>query len=82
MTGLMVRGAALISSTLSVMFFAVVSLAMARNLDVECSCFGDLLVTPRAGPATLTIDLGLLAISLYVLFGHCEKDRTDPGAQD
>lgn len=77
MMGMLVRGAALISAALSVMFFGVVSSAMARNLDVECSCFGDLLVTPRAGPATLTIDLMLLAISLYVLFAQPGKDLTD-----
>ncbi|OLD79612.1 MAG: hypothetical protein AUI33_02535 [Ignavibacteria bacterium 13_1_40CM_2_61_4] len=78
LAGYMVRGSSLIATILLCLFtFALLS-AMARQLNIDCGCFGGTYRTPvswtRVGE-----DLGLLVLALYVyIFSSRELAQNAP----
>ena len=78
LAGYMVRGSSLIATILLCLFtFALLS-AMARQLNIDCGCFGGAYRTPvswtRVGE-----DLGLLVLALYVyIFSSRELAQNAP----
>jgi len=82
LAGYMVRGSSLIVTILLCLFtFAILS-AMARQLNIDCGCFGGAYRTPvswtRAGE-----DLGLLVLALYVyIFSSREPAQNAPATAD
>jgi putative oxidoreductase len=78
LTGFYVRGATLLILGMSVMFMAAVSSVMWRGLDIDCGCFGDLPISPRAGWETLSIDAGILILAVLLLVGT-RRQASSPG---
>jgi len=78
LAGYMVRGSSLITTILLCLFtFAILS-AMARQLNIDCGCFGGAYRAPvswtRVGE-----DLGLLVLALYVyIFSSREPAQNAP----
>ena len=64
-TGLYVRGAALISSALFLTFATALTISLVRGLDISCGCFGT--ASGNINWFYLGRDLSLLAISIFVL---------------
>ncbi len=68
--GVMTRGAALLSIVLLAAFVFGISWAWATGLKIDCGCFGDGGANRDAAsqyPWEIARDLGLLALSLFVL---------------
>ena len=61
--GYRARAAAAVTAGLMGLFVFVVAAAVARNLDIECGCFGTSDAS-RVGTAKLIENIGLLALSL------------------
>jgi uncharacterized membrane protein YphA (DoxX/SURF4 family) len=57
------RAGAVVGVGLMTLFVVVVGVAVARNLDIECGCFGTSDAT-RVGSAKLLENLGLLAMAI------------------
>lgn len=64
--GVWTRGAALVVSSLLVMFIVLTAVTMLRGLDVECGCFGA--VSRKSGWGVIVEDLGMLYLSMGALF--------------
>ncbi len=61
--GVQPRAGAAVAAGLMGLFVAVVAVAVARGLDIECGCFGTADAS-RVGVAKLTENAGLLALAL------------------
>jgi uncharacterized membrane protein YphA (DoxX/SURF4 family) len=74
MSGFLCRGAALLVSTMLLVFAAALTTDLARGIAVDCGCFslGETAKTPAEMFAAMKIDLlrdlGLLALASLVLF--------------
>jgi putative oxidoreductase len=64
--GIWTRGAALVISSLLVMFIMLTVITMIRGLDVECGCFGA--VSRKSGWGVIVEDLAMLYLGLCWLF--------------
>jgi putative oxidoreductase len=64
--GIWMRGAALVITGLLVFFIVLTLVTMARGLDIDCGCFGP--VDRKSGWSVVFEDLGMLALSLSILF--------------
>ena len=71
--GISKRGAALVIAGLLVFFIVLTLVTMARGLDIECGCFGSL--SRKSGWSVVFEDLGMLALSLCILFAKKAKDK-------
>ena len=69
--GLWKRGAALAITVLLVFFIVLTLVTMARGLDVDCGCFGSL--SRKSGWSVVLEDLGMLVLSLTLLFDRTKK---------
>ncbi len=65
--GIRVRAAAMLATTLMLIFMAAIASAMARGLDLDCSCFDLLGVSSRVGWGVLGRDALLLLPCLPLL---------------
>lgn len=74
--GIWTRAAALLNLAMTVIFAGVVSSAIARDLNIECGCFGKAGGT-KVGLVTLSIDLACLSLALliYYLAATTKKSR-------
>jgi uncharacterized membrane protein YphA (DoxX/SURF4 family) len=68
--GFRVRGAALVTAGMMVMFIVAIALALAKGLDMSCGCFASQSAAESDPISELTIlrDIGWLAIAVYVFF--------------
>ena len=76
--GVFVRGAALISAGLMVVFCAAIAANLARGIDVACGCFT---VDPLAAPAMradMLRDAAILLLALAVLWRALRPGREAP----
>ena len=71
LAGIWLRAAALVITSLTVMFFAVIVSALARGLNIECGCFGTV-GGKHVGLVNLAIDATLF--SLAALLARRSKD--------
>ncbi len=62
LAGIWLRAAALVITSLTVLFFAVITLALARGLNIECGCFGTI-GGKHIGLVNLAIDSTLLVLA-------------------
>ncbi len=62
LTGWKRRGAALLLGTLTVGFIALIASAIARDLNIDCGCFGQQTEAAKVGWPRLLEDIGLLAL--------------------
>ena len=62
LAGIWLRAAALVITSLTVMFFAVIGSALARGLNIECGCFGTL-GGKHVGLVNLAIDSTLFLLA-------------------
>jgi uncharacterized membrane protein YphA (DoxX/SURF4 family) len=62
LTGIWLRAAALVVSSLTAVFFAVIVSALARGLNIECGCFGTV-GGKHIGAVNLAIDSTLLVFA-------------------
>lgn len=69
--GVWKRGAALVITGLLAFFIVLTLVTMARGLDVDCGCFGSL--SRKSGWGVVLEDLGMLALSLTLLFDRTRK---------
>ena len=69
LSGLWLRGSALLLVLLNLIFFLAIASAMARGLDISCGCFGSGPGAGRVGFQRLGEDLLLLAGSAWIYFG-------------
>ena len=69
--GIWKRGAALVITGLLVFFIILTLVTMARGLDVDCGCFGSL--SRKSGWSVVLEDLGMLVLSLTLLFDRTKK---------
>lgn len=67
--GVRARGAAASAAGLAAAFLVFVGIGMARGLDIECGCFGELL-SLGAGGGLIALDAGLLLLSVVVCASH------------
>jgi putative oxidoreductase len=79
-TGLLVRGSALILSGLLVTFTAALTLSLIRGLDIHCGCF-----TANSGAWTnlyldIALDVILLAIAVFIVIHPGKTKRISIGA--
>jgi uncharacterized membrane protein YphA (DoxX/SURF4 family) len=68
--GVLVRGGAVVSTLLFLAFIVGISSAWARGLSIECGCFGgggELPDASDAYPGEIARDVGLLALSLWLV---------------
>ncbi len=70
--GYSIRGSAIILSALLTGFTAAILSAMARNLNIDCGCFGEAYQAP-VGWARVFEDLGLLVLGAYLYLGERES---------
>jgi uncharacterized membrane protein YphA (DoxX/SURF4 family) len=66
LSGILLRGSALITSLLLAVFFGVMVRSYFLGLEINCGCFGP---GERLGPMTLLRDGSLLALALAVTIG-------------
>jgi len=69
--GLLTRGAALLSGLLFVAFIIGIASVWARGITIDCGCFGGGGYDPDAAshyPWEIARDVGLLALSLYLIW--------------
>jgi uncharacterized membrane protein YphA (DoxX/SURF4 family) len=83
-TGFWLRAAALVINSMTVMFFVVITSALARGLNIECGCFGTV-GGKHVGLTNLAIDLTLFCLSGLLVWRTREKTEQtvvapDPGA--
>jgi putative oxidoreductase len=71
--GIWTRGAALVITGLLVFFIVLTLVTMARGLDVDCGCFGAL--SRKSGWSVVFEDLGMLALSLSILFAPASLEK-------
>jgi putative oxidoreductase len=62
LAGIWLRAAALVITSLTVMFFAIIVSALARGLNIECGCFGTI-GGKHIGLVNLAIDSALLVLA-------------------
>lgn len=74
LAGIWLRAAALVITTLTVMFFAVIVSALARGWNIECGCFGTL-GGKHIGLVNLAIDSTLLCLA--ALLANRSRDRSE-----
>ncbi|MFI5253803.1 MAG: MauE/DoxX family redox-associated membrane protein [Bacteroidota bacterium] len=65
MAGICIRSSAVILSSLLLIFIVGIFLALARNLNIDCGCFGSTHASP-IGLAKLLEDAGLLILSIQL----------------
>ncbi len=65
--GFWTRANALLISAMMLMFICVLSVALARGLQMSCGCFASQDAADEIGVHTLLRDFAWLAVSLYVL---------------
>lgn len=65
LAGLAIRGSALVTSGMLVLFLVAIISALARGLDIDCGCFAN---PEPIGWHKVWEDLALLAAALYLLF--------------
>ena len=73
--GYRARAAAMVTAGLMGMFVFVVAAAVARNLDIECGCFGTSDAS-KVGTAKLIENVGLLALSLIASLGPAARQAS------
>lgn len=82
--GLLRRGAALAVTLSLAVFIAALGFNLARGLDFDCGCFSFAHSKPGAALDLLLRDIGLLALSLWVLLSRecplCLDRLRSPGA--
>lgn len=66
--GLRPRAGAVVAIGCLVIFTAAVAIALARNLNIECGCFGTA-AGSRIGTAKLLENLGILAVAVVAALG-------------
>lgn len=66
LAGSMTRASAALASAMLVMFLAAILAAMARDLEIECGCFGDI-NDARVGWSKILENGGLLALGIYLM---------------
>jgi putative oxidoreductase len=66
LAGIWLRAAALVITSLTVMFLALIVSALARGLNIECGCFGTV-GGKHIGLLNLVIDSALLALSALLV---------------
>ncbi|MCE2504380.1 MAG: DoxX family membrane protein [Chlorobi bacterium] len=69
-SGAAIRGAALVTSTLLVIFIVAILTAMARGLEIDCGCFApDAGIEPeKVGWPKVFEDLALLAGAIFLIY--------------
>jgi hypothetical protein len=72
-SGIWVDAAAGLIASLNGLFVVAVSVALARGLEV-CGCFGGS-VARKASGWTLVVDVGLLVVSIWLIFYERRKLR-------
>jgi putative oxidoreductase len=65
-TGVRIKGAALVTGLLMLLFISLLLTSWARGLNIDCGCFSGVERTP--GLAAISEDAGMLLGSLFVLF--------------
>ncbi|MEI7432158.1 MAG: MauE/DoxX family redox-associated membrane protein [Betaproteobacteria bacterium] len=66
LAGIWLRAAALVITSLTVMFLVLIVSALARGLNIECGCFGTV-GGKHIGLVNLVIDSALLALSALLV---------------
>ena len=66
LAGIWLRAAALVITSLTVMFLVLIVSALARGLNIECGCFGTV-GGKHIGLVNLVIDSSLLALSALLV---------------
>lgn len=72
LAGIWLRAAALVITSLTVMFVIVIGSALARGLNIECGCFGTI-GGKHIGLINLTIDFTLLVFAVILV----RRSRSD-----
>jgi len=84
LAGVWLRAAALVVTSLTGLFFLLITSALVRGLNIECGCFGTL-GGRHAGIASLGIDSALLLFAALLAVragrGQPEKFFRDAGAR-
>ena len=75
LTAIWLRAAALVITSLTVMFFVVIVSALARGLNIECGCFGTI-GGKHIGLVNLAIDSALLFLAAMLAWRA--EDRPAP----
>lgn len=69
LTGVYIKGAALLQVAMLGLFFIAISLALARGLDISCGCFGTASAS-KIGWTHLLEDLAMLAGTIIIYFTY------------
>jgi putative oxidoreductase len=72
LAGVWLRAAALVITSMTVMFFVVITSALARGLNIECGCFGTL-GGKHVGLTNLAIDSTLFCLAALLVWRAGEK---------
>lgn len=72
LTGVWLRAAAFVITSMTVMFFVVITSALARGLDIECGCFGTV-GGKHVGLINLAIDSTLFCLAALLTWRAGEK---------
>jgi len=76
--GVRVTAAAGLVSSMLVVFIAAILMAMAKNLNIDCGCFGSTNATPVGWPKVME-DVGMLLLGLHLYFYSEPKNIAAPG---
>lgn len=63
--GAAIRGSALVAGSMLALFIVVISIALARGLEIDCGCGA---VPEPLGPQKLLEDIGLLVASIFLIY--------------
>jgi uncharacterized membrane protein YphA (DoxX/SURF4 family) len=72
LAGVWLRAAALVITSMTVMFFVVITSALARGLNIECGCFGTV-GGKNVGLTNLVIDSTLFCLAALLVWRSVEK---------
>jgi uncharacterized membrane protein YphA (DoxX/SURF4 family) len=67
--GILYRGAALLVNGMTVVFIIALASAVARDLNIDCGCFGD----SESAREALIRDIGLLLLTLQIWFSRSRR---------
>jgi uncharacterized membrane protein YphA (DoxX/SURF4 family) len=76
LAGIWLRAAALVITSLTVMFFFVIASALARGLNIECGCFGTV-GGRHVGLVNLAIDTFLFSLGLVLIWRSGDRPGND-----
>jgi hypothetical protein len=79
LAGIWLREAALVITSMTVLFLGVITSALARGLNIECGCFGTV-GGKHIGLVNLAIDSTLFCLAAVLVWRTRPREMRPPGA--